>query len=411
MTDCCIIGGGIIGLSIARELATRGLSVRLLSRDRERDTASWAAAGIFPPIARVPDGSAHEALTTWSDSLHRQWADELLEETGIDNGLRACGGLHLGATEKAIACLRDEAIEWKKKGVACDLLDAAGVRDCEPAFKTAVEQGAIAGGYLLPDEMQIRPPRHLQALLQSCRLRGVQIEFDAVVNRLDVQGDRIQGVVIQGGSPAGDPSRGKTVHAGCYCLAAGAWSGDLAKTLGLQIETRPIRGQIALLRLPQQILSRVVNLGLEYFVPRSDGRLLIGSTIEDVGFDCSTTHQAIDRLMAFAHLLLGPLSEAILEQTWAGLWPGSTDGLPLMGRAPACANAYLASGHFRAGLHQSTGSAVLLADLITGQPPSIDPAPFEPSRSMHTPVAGAAPPKDSIDAYLARAALEVLRPV
>jgi glycine oxidase len=146
------------------------------------------------------------------------------------------------------------------------------------------------------------------------------------------------------------------------------------------------------------VLTRVVNVGLEYLVPRNDGRLLVGSTIEDAGFDKATTPQVIEQLIGFAHRLLGPLPEAVLEQSWAGLRPGSVDGCPFIGAAPACSNAFVAAGHFRAGLHQSTGTAVLLADLMTGRTPALDLTAFAPDRRPE------ANSPDSVQAYLARAA-------
>ena len=395
MTDCCIIGGGIIGLSIARELAGRGLSVRVLARDASRDTASWAAAGIFPPAPDFAAASANERLTAYSDRLHRTWAEELRSETGIDNELEQCGGLHLARDERGIARLRDSQSAWLAKGALCDWLTGPDLAAQEPALRAAVEQGQIVGGLLLSEEMRIRPPRHLDALYQSCRMRGVEIVPAADVREIDVRNGRIERLVI---GHADDSTTTDTIQADRYCLAAGAWSGHLAASLGLQIETRPIRGQIALLRLPEQVLSRVVNVGLEYLVPRADGRLLIGSTIEDAGFEKITTPQTIQRLLEFAERLLGPLPDATLEQSWAGLRPGSVDGLPFVGAAPACSNAFVAAGHFRAGLHQSTGTAVMLADLITGRTPALDPTPFAPGRRP-----GAASP-DSVQAYLARAA-------
>jgi len=395
MTDCCIIGGGIIGLSIARELAGRGLSVRVLSRDAGRDTASWAAAGIFPPAPEWTDAPANDRFTAYSDRLHRAWAAELRAETGIDNELEPCGGLHLAADDPGLERLDEAATGWRAKGTRCDRLDCRAVAACEPALRTAVEAGRIRGGLLLPDEMRIRPPRHLAALEASCRQRGVEIVPAAAVRSLEVRGDRVEGVVV---SRAAAGVADETVRARHYCLAAGAWSGQLAESLGLRVETRPIRGQIALLRLPRQRLARVVNQGLEYLVPRNDGRLLVGSTLEDAGFEPVTTPQAIARLVGFARDLLGPLPEAVLEQTWAGLRPGSVDGLPLIGPAPACRNAWFAAGHFRAGLHQSTGTAVLMADLITDRAPAIDPLPFTPGRRP-----GPRSP-DSVEAYLARAA-------
>ena len=393
MTDCCIIGGGIIGLSLARELAGRGLSVRVLAREQGRATASWAAAGIFPPAPLGPDCSPGDRLTGWSDLLHREWSTQLREETGIDNGLQACGGLHVAAGGRGLAVLETEAAHWRGRGARCDLLDAAGVAACEPALAGAIDRGSVVAGYLLPEEMQIRPPRHLEAIESSCRKRGVTID-SAEVHDLVVQHGKVEHVATAAGK----------VRAKTYCLAAGAWSGGMAEQLGLSMQTRPIRGQILLLRLPRQTLTRVVNQGLEYLVPRADGRLLVGSTIEDAGFAATTTEGAIERLSQVARRMLGDLPGAETEQAWAGLRPGSVDGLPCMGWAPKVENVCISAGHFRAGLHQSTGSAVLVADLITGSRPTIDPAPFDPARPTLVSTAGA--PPDSVEAYLARAAAE-----
>ncbi len=392
MTDVCIIGGGIIGLSIARELAGRGLSVRVLARETGRDTTSWAAAGIFPPAPRYAGAPPGDLLTAWSDELHRGWARELLEETGVDNGLRECGGLHVAADEPGLARLTADVHGWKAKGIRCERLDAAGLAALEPALASAADRGRIVGGFFLPAEMQIRPPRHLQALRRSCVSRGVRLDEGAEARDIVVRGGRAEAVVAESGGQIED------VHAGHYVLAAGAWSGRLAESLGLRLATRPIRGQIALLRLPRQVLTRVVNRGLAYLVPRDDGRLLAGSTIEDAGFDATTTPAAIDRLLRMVHDLLGDIGDATLEQSWAGLRPGSVDGLPSIGRSPACGNAFVAAGHFRAGLHQSTGTAMLVADMICGNPRAIDAAPFAPDRAPGT--------CDAVGEYLARSAAE-----
>jgi glycine oxidase len=212
------------------------------------------------------------------------------------------------------------------------------------------------------------------------------------VRRIEVGGGRVRGLAVQ------MPRGSEMVVADCYVLAAGAWTGDLAAALGLAIETRPIRGQIALLRLPRQPLTHIVNRGLDYLVPREDGRLLVGSTLEDAGFDASTVPAEIDRLLAAAAELLADLSGATVEKTWAGLRPGSVDGLPSIGPTPACDNAFVAGGHFRAGLHQSTGTAVIVADLIGGRLPPLDIAAFAPDRPPGP------PGPDSVAAYLARAA-------
>jgi len=394
MSDCCIVGGGIIGLSLARELAGRGARVRVLSRDRSGDTASWAAAGIFPPVPPVLPTDPNAALTTWSDALHWRWSEDLQAETGIDNGLSRCGGLHLAATPARLAALPTAADDWRARGIRVDLLDGPAIAACEPSLAAAVARGGVLGGLLLPDEVQIRPPRHLAALEASCRLRGVEI-IAADVSGFSRTGGRVSAVLCT----AADGPR--EIRADHVVVAAGAWSARFAEAFGLSIETRPIRGQIALLRLPRQILGRVVNRGLDYLVPRADGRLLCGSTLEDAGFDQATVPAVIERLRGIATSLLGDLPGAVLERTWAGLRPGSVDGLPMIGPIPGTDNAFVAAGHFRAGLHQSTGTAVLLADLIEGRSPALDVAPFAVDRRMRP----GGP--DSVAHYLARAAAEV----
>jgi glycine oxidase len=390
LPDCCVIGGGAIGLSIARELAGRGLSVRVLARDEPRDTSSWAAAGIFPPAPEWPDAPPNARLTAWSDRLHDEWAEALHDETGIDNELERCGGLYVARAAAALDRLRDVRDEWLAHGTRCEWLAAAAVAAREPALADAVARHGVIGGFILPDERRIRPPRHLAALERSCTIRGVEISRGAAVRSVTTAAGRLTGVVID---VAGTPA---TVRAGHYVLAAGAWSAALGGQLGLRLDTRPIRGQIVLLRLARQPLGRVVNRGLEYLVPREDGRLLVGSTLEDAGFERATTPHVVERLLAFARDMLGDLPEATVEQVWAGLRPGSIDGLPTIGPVPGLANAFVAAGHFRAGLHQSPGTAVIIADLLEGRPPSFDPRPFAVDR------AATEPGPDSVAAMLAR---------
>jgi len=394
MTDCCIIGGGVIGLSIARELAGRGASVRVLARGGRQDTASWAAVGIFPPAPHHPGCPPNAALTAWSDRLHRQLAADLRAETGIDNGLRQCGGLHVAGDAPGLEGLRAAARDWRARGAACQDLDGRGLAACEPALAGGVERGAIVGGFLLPEEQSLRSPRHLAALEESCRLRGVVVTHGAEVGDVDRVAGRVASVTARIDGVA------ETVRAATFVLAAGAWTESLADRWGLRIATRPIRGQIAMFELPTQPLARIVNHGLDYLVPREDGRLLVGSTLEDVGFTATTTAAAIARLLALARRLLGDIVRGEPARVWAGLRPGSADGLPTIGPVPGLTNAFVAAGHFRAGLHQSTGTAVMLADLITGMRPAIDPTAFAADRPP------APPSADSVAAYLARVAAE-----
>jgi glycine oxidase len=392
--DCCIVGGGIIGLSIARELAGRGHSVRVLTRESRRATASWAAVGIFPPAPPAAAGDANAGLTALSHRLHRDWSRELLEETGIDNGLLACGGLHVVAQESQLEPLQRVADSWRARGARCEWLSGPGIAEVEPALAPAVDAGRIAGGFFLPEEMQFRSPRQLEALERACRGRGVVIDVEVSVDRIDVADGRIRGLAVQ--TPRGP----EAVVADQYVIAAGAWTGGLVSSLGITIDTRPIRGQIVLVRFPRQTLSRIVNRGLDYLVPREEGLVLVGSTLEDVGFEATTAPAALRRLLAVAADLLGDLTEVTVEMSWAGLRPGSVDGLPSIGRVSGFDNAVVAAGHFRAGLHQSTGTAVIVADLVEGHQPPIDIVPFAPGRVPHPSGSG------TMHDFLARAAAE-----
>jgi glycine oxidase len=372
MVDVGIIGAGVIGLSIARELAGRGMTVRVIGREPPRGTTSWAASGIFPPAPDWPDADPGDRLTAASDRLHRQWHAELLEETGIDNGLAACGGLYLAVHQAGLERLTAEAAAWQARGTRCDWLTAEELRKQEPELATAAAGGLLLGSLLLPEETQIRPPRHLQALEASCRQRGVEILSGVAIDHIDRDDDRIRAV-----------SAGRdTYTAGIWVLAAGAWSNRFAELFGPAIRPRPVRGQIALLKMPGQLLRQIINVGLEYLVPRPDGRVLVGSTLEDAGFAAGTTEPAIERMLRFARHLVPALSAAELETTWSGLRPGSPDGLPWIGRSPLASNGFVATGHFRAGWHQSTGTAVLTADLITGAAPLLDPAAFAITRPL-----------------------------
>lgn len=390
--DCGVIGGGVIGLSIARELAARGLSVTVVSGGPRKESSSWAAAGILPPAPMPLDAAAepNETLTAASDLLHRDWAATLLEETGIDNGLRRCGGLHLAGDDRGLLRIAADERDWRRRGTQVELLSAADVAAEEPAFVDAVEAGRILGGMLLADEMQIRPPRHLEAVAASCRLRGVTIRDGEDVLSLKAGGGRVEAV---------ETTKGR-LSAGTWVLAAGAHSGKLAALFGLSLSTRPIRGQIVLLNPGRPVTSRIVNRGLDYMLQREDGRLLVGSTIEDAGFDGTTTPEAIAGLLAVARNLVPFLEHAPVEQSWAGLRPGSLDGLPTIGPIPGYGNAFIAAGHFRAGVHQSPGTAVVVADLVTGRAPSLPITAFAVDRVIDRSGPG------GIDDYLARVACD-----
>ncbi len=362
MPDCLIIGGGVIGLSLAWELASKGRTVRVLDRAAPSgQQASWAAAGILPP-ALLPAGDGPiDRLWKMSWRLHIEWAERLKSATGIDNGYRRSGGLHIADGDTA-AEWPGLAAQWHDIGAKAELLDPAAVADLEPALRGAVERGLVRAALFLPDEVQIRNPRHLKALRAACLTAGVEISADVEVENFDVHAGRIRAVRTSQGP----------IEADTFTVASGAWTGQLLQRLGLRAATKPIRGQMILLRTPQPIMRRVMYVGPHYFAPRDDGRMLVGSTLEDAGFDCRVTASAVGEFLEFARRWIPDLQSAEFERSWSGLRPQSATGKPYLGRLPGLKNGFIAAGHYRNGLTLSPGTAVVMAQLICGETPAIE---------------------------------------
>ncbi len=381
MDDCLIIGGGVIGLSIAYELAGHGLRVRVIDRQQPGREASWAGAGILPPaIIPPPPDQPLAKLAALSTELHPQWAAKLLEETGIDNEYRRCGGWALGVAgytnlgplaaryETVRSAHTTPSIGWE--AIPYAPVSIQELADREPALAEAGRGGMITGAAYAEDEAQLRNPHHLQALAAACEKRGVRIDA----------GVEVTGFWGSAGQVVGAQTSVGPKYAGTFCVTSGAWSGRVAKTVGVHIAVRPVRGQMVLLERPQPELRHIVNVGKRYLVPRADGRVLVGSTEEDVGFDKQTTRGAIDGLLEFAQSLIPAWKTAKVEKTWAGLRPATDDELPYLGRALQFRNLYVAAGHFRTGLYLSPGTAVVMSQLIRDERPAIDLTTFRLDR-------------------------------
>jgi glycine oxidase len=358
----------VIGLSLARELARHGMHVRVIDRQEAGREASWAGAGILPPANRRTAVDPLDHLRGLSYELHGAWAAELLEETGIDNGFRVCGGIYLARSAGEAASLLGLEGLLAEQQIAALRLSPAALAEVEPGLGNTLDQ--IRAAYLLPGEAQLRNPRHLKALLASCRQRGVEVSEHCELLDFECAGGEIRGV---------QTSQGK-LTAESYCLTSGAWTRSLLERLEIANGVFPVRGQMVLFRCELPSLAHIINEGPRYLVPRDDGRVLVGSTEEEVGFDKRNTEEAVAELSGLARELVPALRHAPIEQTWAGLRPASFDGLPYLGRIPGLANAFVSAGHFRTGLYLSTGTAVVLSDLIRGKTPEIDLAPFRVGR-------------------------------
>ena len=361
--DVLIVGGGVVGLSLAWELAQHGAKVCVVDRGEMGREASWAGAGMVPPgpaRSHWEIAAPLERMAGLSSDLHAEWSQTLLDRTGIDNEYRRCGTLRLAEAPAETDILQQQMSRWRELGIECHELDESQLADFEPNLAAPV--GRFTASCVVPGETQIRNPRHLQALLAACRQEGVELRPGTAVRELITQGDRVIEAI------AGDDS----LVAEQFCLTAGCWTGQLARTLGLDLPVKPIRGQIVLLSGTEQLLSHNLNVGLRYLAPRQDGHILVGSTMEDVGFAKENTAEATDELLSFATRLVPTLAELPVETCWSGLRPGTSDGKPYLGRAGRFLNTWLATGHFRAGLQLSPATAVVMRSLILGQAPPID---------------------------------------
>ncbi|MER3416508.1 MAG: glycine oxidase ThiO [Gemmataceae bacterium] len=369
--DVVIVGGGIIGLTTAYYLSRQGVRVVVLERGEIGSESSWAGAGIISPgnpkRATTPLGQ----LRARSAVLFPELSAELREKTGVDNGYCRCGGLEVRRTPEQLAKRRLEIDEAEEAGedIRCEVLDAAAVHRLEPALATDV-----FGAIYLPDLAQVRNPRHLKALAAACVSQGVHLVPGAPVYDYQRQGGRIVAAQCPGGPVFG-------AH---FLLAGGAWSDELLIPLGLVSGIHPVRGQIVLLAGVGRIVQRIIMAGKEYLVPRPDGRILVGSTEERVGFDKRTTALAVGHLLDFALRLIPALGQAHVEKAWAGLRPGSPDGRPILGQVPGFDNLYVAAGHFRSGVTLSPATAQVMTELLTGQKTSIPLEPFAPDRLIRT---------------------------
>lgn len=354
MADCIVIGGGLIGMLTARELVERGLSVTLIERGEPGREASWAGGGILSPLYPWRYSEPVTRLARYGQARYADLARRLREETGVDPEWLPSGLLILNDLEQAEA--------WADAhGMELEMLDATTVAACEPALRGRVERGAW-----LPGVAQMRNPRLVRALRQSLAGRGIEVEAHNPVHGLLVEDGRIRGVSTQRGER----------HAQRVVLAGGAWTASLLGGECGALDVRPIRGQMLVFRGEPGALRRIVLQHGRYLIPRADGRIVVGSTLEDVGFDKSTTEQAREELLEASAALLPALFQWPIERQWSGLRPASPEGIPVIAEHPRIEGLYVNAGHYRNGVVIGLASARLCADRVAGLAPPIDPAPY-----------------------------------
>lgn len=356
--DVIVVGGGVLGMMTARELSLAGVRVSLLERGYTGQEASWAGGGIVSPLYpwRYPEPVT--ALATPAQAAYPALALALSEETGIDPELFPCGMLMLDASDEA------EALGWARSH-GREVVPEAAVdsRHRLPGLAPHWRRGLW-----MPAVANIRNPRLLQALRASLLKLGVGIQEQVDVRTWQREGDRITAAVT---------ADGRVFAAGSFVVCGGAWSGQLLAAAGRSVPLHPVRGQMLLYK-PASVPSCIVLAEGRYVIPRRDGHVLCGSTLEETGFDKSTTAEALASLAASAARLWPTLATEQPVRQWAGLRPAAPQGIPYIGRVPGQANLWVNAGQYRNGLVLAPASARLLADLMLGRPALVDPAPYRP---------------------------------
>lgn len=332
-----VIGAGAVGCLTALELVHRGWQVTLLDRGRLGGEASWAGGGILFPLLPWHYAEPVNRLALAGTMQYPALCAELYDATGIDPEFQACGMLALADYGG------DAALQW-----------------CASHAVPAQRQN---DALWLPKVGQVRNPRLLKALRARLLTLGVHLLEHCELAPLQAPGSRIVGW---------ESTHGKRIEAAAYVLTAGAWSRSLLGPHALWLEHKPIRGQMLLYKLAAPVLSHILYQEDFYLVQRRDGLLLAGSTMEDVGFDKSTTPEAAAYLHARATKLLPVLRDFSPVMHWSGLRPGAPDNLPVIARHPAFDNLYLNTGHFRYGVTMAPASAEILARLVGGVLPPPD---------------------------------------
>jgi len=369
-TDAVIAGGGVIGLAAAFLAARDGLEVTVVDPNPGAG-ASWAAAGMLAPVTEVHYNE--EALLELNLRAAEAWpafAADLLEVSGCDAGYRPCGTLAVAANEGDRAMLADLHRFQLELGLASTWCNAEDCRNLE-----ALLSPRIRGGILVPGDHQADPRRLVRALLSACERLGVTLVHDRVVAVVN-DGERVTGVTCSKSDLLADQ----------VVLAAGAWTTAIrGLPPGSIPPIRPVKGQILRLRLPADIpqpgrnIRCIVQGNSLYLVPRLDGELVCGATVEERGEDTSITAGAVYSLLRDAQAILPALAEAELVEARAGLRPGTPDNAPYLGKG-TLDGLVVASGHYRNGILLAPVSAAVVATLLAGKPVPAWAEPFSPDR-------------------------------
>jgi glycine oxidase len=346
--DTIVVGAGIIGLSLAIELNKRGLRVLVVEKGQPGREASWAAGGMLVDSG-FETPFALQALTAASARLYPEFIHNLRDESGLKIDFRSEGTLL-----------------WE--GAASADLRASHPL---PAPLSILEPNLVAEladpRPLFVKEQCVDPRDLVTAAVATARHRGIGFS----------SGDQVLCVEVEDGKATGVRTNKTSFAAGTVVNCAGAWAGQIGPS---SFPTRPVKGQMLSVVMPERDLVRhVIRTPKVYLIPRSDGRLLIGATVEEAGFDKQTVAETLQTLRRAALELVPRLIDARIHENWAGLRPGTPDGLPILG-GTSTPGYFVATGHFRDGILLAPITAVAMAALIAGEPLTVDLSPFSATR-------------------------------
>jgi glycine oxidase len=360
--DVVVVGGGVMGSASAWELARHGLSVLVLERSVPGAEASSAAAGILGAQIEAHAPGPLVGLARASRRLYPAWVRALERATQIDTGYRECGVLKVAFRTSEVGRVARE-VAWQKPRPR--LLSASALAKREPELNRR-----LGGGVAFDGDARVDPRRLFRALHIAAARAGVEFRSGAYVRRVVTEQGRAAGVALDDGS---------VVRAPHVLVAAGSWT-SLVEGLGIAPgAVLPVRGQIVELETPEPLLGSIVFGPRAYLVPRDDGRMLVGSTMEFVGYRREVTAAAVRDLLTAAIELVPALGAASITDTWSNFRPYTEDELPLLGQTDL-PGLWLASGHYRNGILLAPITAAVVSALVRGKRPPVPLAPFAPAR-------------------------------
>ncbi len=359
-----VIGGGIIGCATAYELAKAGAAVTLLERATPGAEASGAAAGLLAPLGESAETAfAQLAIESWR--RYPEVARELRERTGIDVEYVTRGTIYPLATADDVRDAEAKLRHPWAREIGIEAWDAGDVRSREPALATSVR-----GAMFVRGDHWVNNQRLVVAYAQAAVSAGVAVMTGAAVSRVVVEDGHARGAIVDG----------EPYEADVVLLAAGAWTGALAASFGGRLRVEPRKGQMIALTHVPPIITHAIHGPDVYLVPRASGELLIGATVEKVGFQRSVTAIGIAGLLMAAIALVPGVATLPISRTWYGFRPWAPDSLPILGPWPGIEGLFVATAHYRNGILLAPITARLMTEMMTHGRPSLDVKDFLPNR-------------------------------